>query len=103
MLLHALTRGPKVHLQLLTALVRQQLVADMADNLSMTEPAAPEAVQPPQVAKYCMPLSKPCARVGDITTAPMGKPLPIGFPSVTCMEFEGVLSIHQASDTQGDN
>ena len=48
------------------------------------EPAAPEAVQPPQVAKYCMPLSKPCARVGDITTAPIGKPLPMGFPSVTC-------------------
>ena len=46
-------------------------------------PAAPAAVQPPQVLKYSMPLAKPLAQAGVVTTAPMGKPLPIGLPRVT--------------------
>lgn len=46
-------------------------------------PAAAAPVQPPQVLKYSMPLLKPLASFWDIMTAPMGKPLPMGFPSVT--------------------
>ena len=46
-------------------------------------PAAAAAVQPPQVLKYSMPLLKPFASFWGMITAPMGKPLPMGFPSVT--------------------
>ena len=40
-------------------------------------------MQPPHVLKYSMPLLKPLASFWDMMTAPMGKPLPMGFPSVT--------------------
>ena len=46
-------------------------------------PAAHAAVHAPQVAKYCMPLSKPSARCRVSNTPPIGKPLPMGLPSVT--------------------
>ena len=47
-------------------------------------PAAPDAVHPPHVLKYSMPPpEKDVAYSCVVTTAPIGKPFPIGFPRVT--------------------
>ena len=47
-------------------------------------PAAPDAVHPPHVLKYSMPPpEKDVAYSCVVTTAPIGKPFPIGLPRVT--------------------
>jgi len=50
---------------------------------STARPAAHETGFPPKVLKNSMPLSKAAAISRVVTTAPSGKPLPIGFPSTT--------------------
>jgi len=55
-----------------------------AGTCSTAMPAAPAAVHPPQVLKYSIPPCANClAKWGVVTTAPMGKPFPMGLPSVT--------------------
>src|SRR5258706_377303 len=50
---------------------------------STAKPTAHETGFPPNVLKYSIPLAKDAAISGVVITAPIGWPLPIGFPRVT--------------------